>query len=617
MARSKTVKDEGTTRIAFVNPDRCRPKKCQLECKVYCPVNRMGKRCIEVKSTSKNTRISESLCNGCGICIKKCPFKAIDIINLPKALDSVTAHRYGPNAFKLHRLPIPRPGQVLGLVGINGIGKTTALNILAGTVKPNLGRFTDQPGWDEILRFYRGSELQNYFQALLNGEVTAIRKIQYVDSVQAAVKGKVAKHLAKKNQNGRMEELIDSLELRHLLDRKLSQLSGGELQRFMLCFVAIQEASVFMIDEPSSYLDVKQRLVAGRVIRSLVERGESDKDRYCICVEHDLAILDYLSDYVCCLYGVPGAYGVVSAPFSVREGINIFLAGVIPTENMRFREHAISFKISEVEDEETDKRKMRRYSYPAMSCKRGDFTLHVESGEFTDSEIVVLLGENGVGKTTFIKMLAGAIKPTEEGVKVPEMSISYKPQAISPSFDGTVEMLLRTKLRTAYVHPQFQQDVMKPLNMEPLMDRIVKNLSGGEIQRVAIALALGKPADVYLLDEPSAYLDAEQRLVTAKIIKRYLMNTKKTGFIVEHDFLMAIYLADRVVVYSGQPGIECTAHRPVGFLDGVNHFLQSIDVTFRRDPENFRPRINKHLSVKDRLQKQRGAFFTDFDLQDE
>jgi ATP-binding cassette subfamily E protein 1 len=126
--------------------------------------------------------------------------------------------------------------------------------------------------------------------------------------------------------------------------------------------------------------------------------------------------------------------------------------------------------------------------------------------------------------------------------------------------------------------------------IENIMDSGVQNLSGGELQRLAIVLALGTPADVYLIDEPSAYLDSEQRINCAKVIKRFIMHSKKTAFIVEHDFIMATYLADRVVVYVGQPGIEATASSPQSLLSGMNQFLKSLEVTFRRDPTNFRPR---------------------------
>ena len=137
----------------------------------------------------------------------------------------------------------------------------------------------------------------------------------------------------------------------------------------------------------------------------------------------------------------------------------------------------------------------------------------------------------------------------------------------------------------------------------------VKNLSGGELQRVALVIALGTPADIYLIDEPSAYLDSEQRIVAARVIKRFIMHAKKTGFIVEHDFIMATYLADRVVVYEGKPSVKCTALAPQSLLTGMNLFLKSLEVTFRRDPENYRPRINKLDSVKDAEQKSTGRYF--------
>ena len=103
------------------------------------------------------SEISEILCVGCGICVKKCPFQAIKIVNLPKNMEKLTTHRYGKNAFKLHRLPTPRPGQILGLVGINGIGKSTALQVLGNQFKPNLGNFTNPPENKDILKYFKGS----------------------------------------------------------------------------------------------------------------------------------------------------------------------------------------------------------------------------------------------------------------------------------------------------------------------------------------------------------------------------------------------------------------------------------------------------------------------------
>lgn len=598
MPRNKAVEEtDKQIRIAIVNNDKCKPKRCRQECKKSCPVVRMGKLCIEVAPNDKIASISEELCIGCGICVKKCPFEAITIINLPSNLEKDTTHRYSKNSFKLHRLPTPRQGEVLGLVGTNGIGKSTALKILAGKQKPNLGRFSDPPDWSEILNHFRGSELQNYFTKILEDDLKAMIKPQYVDQIPKAVKGTVQQLLDKKNERNNIEEICDFLELDKIRDRSIDQLSGGELQRFACAMVCIQNGDIFMFDEPSSYLDVKQRLKAALTIRSLIA-----PDKYIIVVEHDLSVLDYLSDYICVLYGVPGAYGVVTMPFSVREGINIFLDGFVPTENLRFRDESLIFKVSESATEEEVKR-MTHYEYPEMSKTLGNFYLKVETGQFTDSEILVLLGENGTGKTTFIKLLAGIMPADGAKAELPRLNVSYKPQKISPKSQCLVRVLLHEKIRDAYIHPQFVTEVMKPLKIDDIMDQEVQNLSGGELQRVAIALCLGKPADIYLIDEPSAYLDSEQRLVAAKVIKRFILHAKKTGFVVEHDFIMATYLADRVIVLEGQPSVTSTADTPQGLLAGMNRFLELLGITFRRDPNNFRPRINKTNSVKDVEQK--------------
>uniref|UniRef100_A0A060TGS9 Translation initiation factor RLI1 n=1 Tax=Blastobotrys adeninivorans TaxID=409370 RepID=A0A060TGS9_BLAAD len=594
------------TRIAIVSTDKCKPKKCRQECKRGCPVVRTGKLCIEVTPESKIAFISETLCIGCGICVKKCPFGAITIINLPTNLENEVTHRYSANSFKLHRLPTPRPGQVLGLVGTNGIGKSTALKILAGNQKPNLGRFDDPPSWHDVLVYFRGSELQNYFTKVLEENLRAVIKPQYVDNIPKAIKGPknhVNELLSSKlDRQGEFKYIQKTLQLEGLMEREVAQLSGGELQRFAIGMTCIQNAHVYMFDEPSSYLDVKQRLNAANMIRSLL-----NDTNYVIVVEHDLSVLDYLSDFVCILYGVPSVYGVVTLPTSVREGINIFLDGHIPTENLRFRTESLQFRLMDATDlQPIDKG--RAFTYPAMKKTMGNFKLSVNSGDFTDSEIVVMMGENGTGKTTFCRLLAGALQP-DEGSKAPKLNISMKPQKIAPKFPGTVRQLFLKKIRAMWLHPQFQTDVCKPLRIDDIIDQEVLHLSGGELQRVAICLALGQPADIYVIDEPSAYLDSEQRIICSKVIRRFILHAKKTAFVVEHDFIMATYLADRVIVFEGEPGVDSYANTPESLLTGCNRFLKNLNVTFRRDPTSFRPRINKLDSQMDQEQKSSGNYF--------
>ncbi|XP_039787764.1 ABC transporter E family member 2-like isoform X3 [Panicum virgatum] len=544
------------SRVAVVEEDRCKPKKCGQECKRNCPVVKIGKHCIEVGPKSKSALISEELCIGCGICVKKCPFGAITIINLPKDLDRDTTHRFGPNSFKLHRLPVPRPGQVLGLVGINGIGKSTALNILAGAIKPNLGRFNNPPDWHEILAYFHGSELQNYFKRMVENNLKPIMKpqVEIIHKNRNSCRGIVGQLLDRKDERGTKDQLCNELQLSEIIDREVAKLSGGELQRVGIAAAALQSAEIYMFDEPSSYLDVRQRLNAARVIKSLLRTNS-----YVIVVEHDLSVLDYMSDYVCCLYGKPGAYGVVTLPFSVREGVNIFLAGFIPTENLRFRDESLTFKIVDAQ-EDAEIKTYQQYKYPTMSKTIGNFKLTVVEGEFTDSQIVVMLGENGTGKTTFIRMLAGVEKPdTVDGVdiEVPEFYVSYKPQKIALTYPGSSAFIMWTATEGS--------------NM-----------------------CLSRK---------------EQRIVASKVIKRFVLHANKTAFIVEHDFIMATYLADKVIVYEGQPAIDCTANSPQSLLSGMNKFLSHLDITFRRDPTNFRPRINKLESAKDREQKSVGSYY--------
>ena len=607
----KRKKDDRKVRIAIVDANKCKPTKCQQECRKFCPVNQVGKQCISVKRSSKLALISETMCTGCGACVKKCPFDAIRIINLPTGVPThETTHRYGPNAFKLHRLPVPRANHVLGLVGQNGIGKSTALRILGGQLMPNLGHYADDdeaPAWPDVIRYFRGSTLQGYFQQRLEQNLTTIVKPQWVDLIKRALHGTVRACLEPRDQRHCMDTLVRDLDLTAILDRDITQLSGGELQRVAIAVVCMRKANVYMFDEPSSYLDIRQRLAAANVIRRL---ALAQQDHYVVVVEHDLALLDYLSDEVCLLYGEPGAYGVVTKPGNTRDSINHFLDGYIPAENMRFRKHALSFQWHDAPSELVATTQ-HDYTYPRMVKTFGaGFQLQVEAGQFRDASIVVLLGQNGTGKSTFIQLLARRLAPDDATTTLPtSLSVSYKPQNISPRFPGTVRALFARRLGALAQRAAFKRDLVVPLGVEALYDQSVRTLSGGELQRVAVCLALGVPADVYLIDEPSAYLDSEQRMAVAKVLKRFVMHRKKTAFVVEHDMMMATYLADRVMVFDGEPSIGCAAHAPQPLVAGMNRFLRTLGITLRRDATHGRPRINKLDSVKDVAQKKSGQYF--------
>jgi ATP-binding cassette subfamily E protein 1 len=150
--------------------------------------------------------------------------------------------------------------------------------------------------------------------------------------------------------------------------------------------------------------------------------------------------------------------------------------------------------------------------------------------------------------------------------------------------------------------------------MELLMDKYVIELSGGELQKVAIAACLSRQADLFLIDEPSAYLDVEERLNVAKVIRRVVDLYGITAFVVEHDVLTQDSVADKLMIFTGQAGIDGRANPPLTLRQGMNAFLKDMNVTFRRDPDTKRPRVNKEGSRTDLTQKELGEYYYTYEM---
>jgi ATP-binding cassette subfamily E protein 1 len=587
------------TRLAVLDQDRCKVKKCNQLCVSFCPMVRSRVEAVRVEGNK--AVISETLCSGCGICVKKCPFKAISIVNLPDELEKDCSHRFSANSFKLFRLPMPSPGTVLGLLGQNGIGKTTSLKVFSGDIKPNLGKYDNPPDWPEIIQYYRGSSLQDYFQKISEKELKVSSKPQYVDKIPKAVTGKVGDLLDKIDERKQLDHFAEELELKKVWDRPLEVLSGGELQRVAVAAALGREADVYLLDEPSSYLDVKQRLVVAKAIRSLKEQQKS-----IIVAEHDLAIIDYLSDQICLFYGEPGVYGVVSHVHGVRTGINIYLQGYIPDENIMFRKEPIVFH----EKPPTAGTNLGEplLTWDSMKKTFKGFKLSIEPGEIRQGEIIGILGPNGIGKTTFVKILAG-LEETDDKQKLGQLSVSYKPQYIAPDYAGTVQELLMSVAKENFTSSWYKTEIAQPLRLQVLLDRNVMELSGGELQKVAIAACLSRKADLFLLDEPSAYLDVEERLNIAKTLRRIVEAHSIPAFVVEHDVVTQDFIADRLMVFNGEPGVSGLAHPPTTLRRGMNTFLKEMNITFRRDSITLRPRVNKEGSQMDLFQKGIGEYY--------
>ena len=581
-------------RIAILDQDKCQPATCALECIKFCPGVRMGDETI-VREEGGKPLISEALCTGCGICVHKCPLDAISIINLPDELSEELIHQFGENGFRFYRLPLPKENSVVGIVGQNGLGKTSILNVLSGETIPNLGGFSEK---EEVVDNFSGTQFHDYFSSLYSGDLKAVIKPQYVDYLPKVVEGDVRGLLEKVDDSGRLKEIISELQLEVAAERDIKDISGGELQRTAIAAALLKDADVYFFDEPTSYLDVSQRLNVAKAIRRL------GKEKRVLVVEHDLVTLDYLADYIHGIYGKPAAYGIVSHPRTVRQGINSYLSGYYKEENIRFRKDGITF---EVRPPSLAWKGKILATYDNIIKSFDGFTLGVDGSEIREGEIVGILGPNATGKTTFVKILAG-VEKTDSGTAELDLEVSYKPQYIKPEPEVIVRDAIAT-VSVKYMSEEVLNEILRPLGVEPLFDRLLDSLSGGELQRVAIALALLRKADVYLFDEPSAYLDIEQRIIVAKILRKFMEKREVTGMIVDHDILFMDYISDRLMVFSGNPGYRGLSTGPEDMRKGMNKFLKDVEITFRRDPETGRPRVNKSGSQKDFSQKKSGEYY--------
>ena len=590
-----------TQRVAVLDKELCQPKKCGLECIKYCPVNKSGADCIVLNEETNKALIDEDICNGCGICVKVCPFEAITIVNLATELATDKIHQYGQNSFRLYKLPTPKKGQVIGLLGRNGMGKSTVINILSGNLKPNLGKFDEPPEWDEILKFYSGTELKSHFEKIKDGQISASIKPQQVYNIAQVFDGTGKELLEKYDERGIANQLIKALDLKNSVGQDVKELSGGELQRLAVAVTSVKDADFYFFDEPSSYNDIYQRMGVARVIQNLAKTGKS-----VMVVEHDLTLLDYVSDLIEVLYGVSSAYGIVSGVLSTKVGINVFLDGYLPSENIRFRDKKFSFDVSTTTGQFLEAETVIKY--PILEKKYSAFSVTVEAGQVHKGEVLGILGANSLGKTTMMKMIANVEKPDFGSVDT-KIKIAYKPQYLSNDIDIDVISVLNKANEGLVEGSQEEEQIVEPLKIKKLYNKSIKNLSGGELQKVSIVTCLLQKADLYALDEPSAFLDVEDRIAVAKFIQRFTRSYEKSAMIIDHDVQLLDLVSDSMVIFEGTPGINGHASSPLPKVESMNKFLKSLDITFRRDEKSQRPRVNKENSRLDKIQKAESNFY--------
>ncbi|MCK5321357.1 ribosome biogenesis/translation initiation ATPase RLI [Candidatus Pacearchaeota archaeon] len=569
-------------KLAIIHKEKCKPTICGHECKKYCPIEKKETdSCILIKN---DAIIDETTCIGCAICVKRCPFDAIEIINLPSMDEDQIIHRYGENGFILYGLPTPKEGSVLGLLGKNGIGKSTAIKLLAGTEKINLGKKSSSK--ENIKKFFKGNEILRYFENLDS------KKISYKPQnlSQLAIDVKVIDLLKKRGKIADIRTLAKKLNVENVLENQMNKLSGGELQKIAILAASLGDADIYFFDEPLAFLDIRERLRISDFLKEIA------KNKTLVVVEHDLLILDYLTDYLNIFFGGPGAFGTVSGVKSSKVGVNAYLHGFLKEENLRIRDKSLNFNFTK--NPPMSGAKITEWPDFNLKFKSG-FELKVDSGEIHQNHVIGILGKNGTGKTSFVRALAGELE-TNKGKLDLKLDISYKPQYLFTRSDEVIKNIM------------FKEKIGKKLasvfNLGVLQAKKLNALSGGELQRFSIARCLAKDAEVYLIDEPSAYLDVEERISVAKAIKDIMIEREKTAFVIDHDLLLISYLADSIINFDGEPGVRGRTSEIRSFEEGISELLKSLDITLRKDKDSGRPRINKKNSVLDKEQKKAGRW---------
>ncbi|MFH1257745.1 MAG: ATP-binding cassette domain-containing protein, partial [Candidatus Micrarchaeota archaeon] len=556
------------SRIAIVDRNLCNPLKCNLECMRACPSNRLRKECTflvnkktgekhidfkyeyskEIKSNSV-AFIEPSLSQGCNICAKACPFHAINVVNLPEAKKEELVYSYGKNGFQLYKLAIPRTG-IVAIVGENGVGKSTNLKLIAGKL---------------AAQKFPSKEIKEYFEKLKPDAL--VYKPQEISGMGEKRKVcELLKHVDERKELGKLKEIFD---LDRIWERELQQLSGGELQKVVVCAALLREKETYFLDEPFSFLDYVYRI---RLINYLLENFQQKK---VLIIDHDISLLSYLCKQSYLMFGEPGAYGIVSQVYGTDRAINMFIEGYIGPENMRFREERIAYKHYMGE---THRKKLMEI--PKMEMKRGEFVVKNPSAiQINEGEIVGIAGKNGIGKSTICRRIFEE-HPT---------TAAFKEQILARENDIAGKYFEKRDL--------FSENYLHQMKMRKLEYYNIEKLSGGELQKLEIFRALNQEKALYILDEPTNMLDVSSRILLSKVFRERVA-ADRAVLVVDHDLEFLHNTVDRLIVMEGESGKHGEVAGIFDKDEGVRMLMAEFDLSYRRDTDTKRLKLNKKGSKK-------------------